>query len=555
MTTNRNLAAEIGALNSMFDDYLKALGIEKMGGPLQILDDVTPESNVPYQQREDYLESIPYQQRPDYQKELSETVPPPPAAGRYLLPPGEDALVSLPGRYGLPGEDMPITTPNYKPDTAKTGSASIKKSSLISSLKNQLARSPAVEPGSEPAPVDVSTAVETQSTDLLGDRQAQLAAALEDRQRMMSNSALRGASTDFLNAGLIGIGSKHKFTPGYAHEELKRAEDLKLKDLNEDMALAGKVGSEEKAKQDLENMQALNDPNSPQTVALRKGVAELLGDRIPADVLAKMSGKQLHDIVGKDLASIITSLEDRKLREQQMEYTREDRALNRQDRALDRQLRKMRIEASILDKEEKRKEKADKEKSKGFEVLDKDYVKEYNDWTSNGRPLVEKNFQLLDQSSNALAKHKNDLIGTSGRVTGRLPDLLRSEESIRIRDDVHAAAVAALKATLGAQFTEREGERIKEMSYNEKLSPAENLKKIEIAKAFINQLAKNNNAKANHFETERTLGGYKSNTGAITGLSGVKPGKTVAKKQYSPSRNKTKIIYSDGTEEIVDGQK
>ena len=30
--------------------------------------------------------------------------------------------------------------------------------------------------------------------------------------------------------------------------------------------------------------------------------------------------------------------------------------------------------------------------------------------------------------------------------------------------------------------------------------------------------------------------------------------KTVAKKQYSPSRNKTKIIYSDGSEEIIDGR-
>lgn len=44
-------------------------------------------------------------------------------------------------------------------------------------------------------------------------------------------------------------------------------------------------------------------------------------------------------------------------------------------------------------------------------------------------------------------------------------------------------------------------------------------------------------------------------------IAGTQPGqppagqKTVVKKQFSPSKNKTKLIYSDGTEEIVDGQR
>jgi hypothetical protein len=39
-----------------------------------------------------------------------------------------------------------------------------------------------------------------------------------------------------------------------------------------------------------------------------------------------------------------------------------------------------------------------------------------------------------------------------------------------------------------------------------------------------------------------------------TPLTTPSTGKTIAKKQYSPSRNQTKVIYSDGTEEIVDGK-
>lgn len=47
------------------------------------------------------------------------------------------------------------------------------------------------------------------------------------------------------------------------------------------------------------------------------------------------------------------------------------------------------------------------------------------------------------------------------------------------------------------------------------------------------------------FETKARSMGY---TGSI------QSGKTVAKKQYSKSRNQTKLIYSDGSEEIVDGR-
>jgi hypothetical protein len=41
---------------------------------------------------------------------------------------------------------------------------------------------------------------------------------------------------------------------------------------------------------------------------------------------------------------------------------------------------------------------------------------------------------------------------------------------------------------------------------------------------------------------------------STAGTAGAAPGKQVAKKQYSASRNKTKLIYTDGSEEIVDGK-
>lgn len=45
------------------------------------------------------------------------------------------------------------------------------------------------------------------------------------------------------------------------------------------------------------------------------------------------------------------------------------------------------------------------------------------------------------------------------------------------------------------------------------------------------------------------------NPDSISALTTESIGKSIVKKQYSPSSNKTKIIYSDGTEEILDGKK
>jgi hypothetical protein len=148
-------------------------------------------------------------------------------------------------------------------------------------------------------------------------------------------------------------------------------------------------------------------------------------------------------------------------------------------------------------------------------ALDRTYVKEYQDWTSGGKPALEKNLALLEQTAEALEQAKPDN-KISGRFIGRLPDIARSEESIRLREDVHRAVQESLRATLGAQFTEKEGERIMKQAYNENLSPAENARKIRFALDEIKANAANKDEKAAYFEEFGTLAGYKS--GASKGL-------------------------------------
>lgn len=151
-------------------------------------------------------------------------------------------------------------------------------------------------------------------------------------------------------------------------------------------------------------------------------------------------------------------------------------------------------------------------KTEGTKALDRDYAKDYNDWTSGGKASLDKNLALLEQAAQTLEQRKDDWFGTSGRFTGRLPDVMRSEESIRLRENVHQAAQASLKAALGSAFTEKEGERIMNASYNEKLSPQENLQKLRTAIAELREKSTNADSKARYFENRGSLAGYRAGT-------------------------------------------
>lgn len=191
-------------------------------------------------------------------------------------------------------------------------------------------------------------------------------------------------------------------------------------------------------------------------------------------------------------------------------------------------------------KESERREKKEEEQTAGQKALDKVYVKDYNDWTTRDAPIAEKNLQRLEEARNLLEKD-NDY---SGRFEGRFPDFLRSEKSIRLRQDVQAAAQAALKATLGSQFTEKEGERIMNMAYDEKLSPKENIKKIDKAIQEIETNKKNQISKASHFEKHGTLSGY-SNSEGLSGMQTPKK-KTAAPGSIVVVKGKRYKVGSDG---------
>jgi hypothetical protein len=173
------------------------------------------------------------------------------------------------------------------------------------------------------------------------------------------------------------------------------------------------------------------------------------------------------------------------------------------------------IDQKKLDRQDARATKLEDAKTKkeaegtiGQKKVDQDYAKDYLDWTTSGKPTLEKNLALLENAKKELASPEGQNL--SGRFTGRKPDIFQSEDAIRVRDNVQQAAQGSLRAILGAQFTENEGKRIMQKAYNPNVSPEENIKKLDSAIQELKAHAVNADQKAAHFEKNGSLKGLRT---------------------------------------------
>ncbi len=148
----------------------------------------------------------------------------------------------------------------------------------------------------------------------------------------------------------------------------------------------------------------------------------------------------------------------------------------------------------------------------GQEAADKAFGKEYSDYTAGGgSKTAEKNLGLLQGVEKQLDDPGAKSPGIFERGVQYLPDSFRAALTPKIKaqeDSVRTAVQATLRQTLGAQFTEKEGEGLMRRSYDARLSPQANLAKmrpeIEALRAQLEQKQRS----AQQFE----------NTGSLVGL-------------------------------------
>jgi hypothetical protein len=184
-------------------------------------------------------------------------------------------------------------------------------------------------------------------------------------------------------------------------------------------------------------------------------------------------------------------------------------------------------------------------------AVDRNYAKDWNEFTSKGRVNAESSIKKLEAIKRELEKDQGLFESGGGRVSV-LPDALRSKDAIRRRDMARNAANATLKSLFGGQLSDGERKSAAEEFYNDKLGNAENAailgEKILAMKAGL----ANETAKAEYFRENGTLAGF--NAGMSLREFETSP-KNNSKpiKHHNRKLNKTRITYPDGRVEILDG--
>ena len=117
------------------------------------------------------------------------------------------------------------------------------------------------------------------------------------------------------------------------------------------------------------------------------------------------------------------------------------------------------------------------------------------------------NIDKLDDSIAAL-KQSDSL---TGPVIGNIPDIIlafTNPEAIGLEDDIRSIVYQSLRATLGAQFTEREGNRLVAATFNQLLGEEINMKRLERLRAETYNMIKAKEDKIAYLKKEGTLRGY-----------------------------------------------
>ena len=143
----------------------------------------------------------------------------------------------------------------------------------------------------------------------------------------------------------------------------------------------------------------------------------------------------------------------------------------------------------------------------GFEALDKAYAEDHLEWVRGGRADMQSQIQNVGEVMSALEQNKP----LTGTLLTLAPDFVRAfadPESLDAQQKVEEVVQRSLRVTLGAQFTEKEGDRLIARAYNPQLSPQINARRLRKLYQKLGETAQARNAMADYFDKNGTLQGY-----------------------------------------------
>lgn len=140
--------------------------------------------------------------------------------------------------------------------------------------------------------------------------------------------------------------------------------------------------------------------------------------------------------------------------------------------------------------------------------VDQAFATDYVKWTQGGFSNVQTNLQKLEDVISSLDT-RDDLTGPIIGSAGKAVRDFVNPESSAVEETVNSVIMQSLKQILGGQFSEKEGQKLIEASYNVRLDEKKNAKKLRYT---LNQLKKQVAAKqaaGEYYEKWGTLRGYK----------------------------------------------
>jgi hypothetical protein len=144
--------------------------------------------------------------------------------------------------------------------------------------------------------------------------------------------------------------------------------------------------------------------------------------------------------------------------------------------------------------------------------VDQEYAKDYAEWVAGGEIAgINNNLRKLEVARANLMSSDN-ISGPIAGLRNMLPDplnaMLGGEKSISTREGVQDVIMQSLRQILGSQFTEKEGTALMARTYNPSLSEAENIRRLDLLKDKILQMAADKQAASNYYRQHETLKGY-----------------------------------------------
>jgi hypothetical protein len=147
--------------------------------------------------------------------------------------------------------------------------------------------------------------------------------------------------------------------------------------------------------------------------------------------------------------------------------------------------------------------------------VDAKFGEEYASYIANGgKSVVDRQLNELDAVIN-MAKQGKAISGPGIAAAGALGDVALStysKDALEARDRIGGVVQSNLRAILGGQFAQKEGEALLARAFNPAAPVADNLKRLESLREQIAKTVESKEAAVQYYEENGTLAGFKGNT-------------------------------------------